>query len=64
MKRWLSIVPGCEFRDARCGMRNTDRIYRMNMMDTILDDPHLILTILFILSNFEWKERCQEHNHE
>jgi hypothetical protein len=52
MKRWLSIVPGCEFLDARCGMRDSDRIYRMNMMDTILDDPHLILTILFILSNF------------
>jgi len=25
----------------------------MNMMDTKLDDQHLILIILFILSNFE-----------
>ena len=31
----------------------SDRIYRMNMMDTRLDDRHLVLIILFILSNNE-----------
>jgi hypothetical protein len=36
---------------------DSDSIYRMNMMDTKLDDPHLIL---FILSNHEVGEKWRQ----
>ena len=37
----------------------------MNMMDTKLDDPHLILIILFILSDYEVTNQTPKgHNHD